>query len=157
MGLISLFASWSRCNNLSVQGKNLTLGTLFCSITQSYPILVCHMNCSTPEFPVLHNLLELSQAHVHWVSNAIQSSHPLSLLLLLPSIFPSLRVFSNESALHISGQSIRTSISVLPMNIQGWFPLGLSVLISMLSKGLSRVFSSTTVRKHQFFGPQPSL
>ena len=58
-----------------------------------------------------------------------------------------------------SGQSIGTSASssVLPMNIQGWFPLGLTGLISFLSKGLSRVFSSTTIQKHQFFGTQPSL
>ena len=57
------------------------------------------------------------------------------------------------------GQSIgaSASASVLPKNIQGWFPLGFTSLISLLSKGLSRVFSSTTVRKHQFFGPQPTL
>ena len=80
-------------------------------------------------------------------------------LLLLPSIFPSIRVFSSESALCISGQSTRTSASasVLSMNIQDWFPLGLTGLISLQSKGLSRVFSSTTVRKYQFFGAQPSL
>ena len=80
-------------------------------------------------------------------------------LLLLPSIFPSIRVFSNESALPISGQSIgaSASASILPMNIQTWFPLGLTGLISLLSKGLSRVFSWTSVRKHQFFGAQPSL
>ena len=56
-----------------------------------------------------------------------------------------------------SGQSIRGSASVLPMNIQGWFPLGQTGLISLLSKGLSRVFSSTTIWKHQFFGTHPSL
>ena len=57
------------------------------------------------------------------------------------------------------GQSIRASASgsVLPMNIQDWFPLGLTGLISLLSKGLSRVFSSTTIQKHHFFGTQPSL
>ena len=66
-------------------------------------------------------------------------------LLLLPSIFPSIRIFSNESALHISGQSSGASASaaVLPMNIQDWFPLGLNGLISLLSKGLSRVMGST--------------
>ena len=57
----------------------------------------------------------------------------------------------------LSGQSIGASASVLPMNIQDCFPLGLTGLISLLSKGLSRVFSSITVRKHQFFGTQPSL
>ena len=58
------------------------------------------MDCSTPGFPVHHQLPELAQTHVHWVGDAIQPSHPLS-SLLLPSIFPSIRVFSNESALPI--------------------------------------------------------
>ena len=58
------------------------------------------MDCSTPGFPVLHQLPELAQAHVHWVCDAIQSSYPL-LSLLLPSIFPSIRIFSNESVLRI--------------------------------------------------------
>ena len=80
-------------------------------------------------------------------------------LLLLPSVFPSIRVFSNESVLHIRGQSIgaSASASVLPVNIQDWFPLGLTGWISLKSKGLSRVFSNTTVQKHQFFGAQLSL
>ena len=73
--------------------------------------------------------------------------------LLLPSIFPSIRVFSNESALYIRWQSIGASASALPMNIQDWF----TGLISLLSKGLSRVFSGITVQKHQFFSGQPSL
>ena len=79
--------------------------------------------------------------------------------LLLPSIFPSIRVFSNESVFLSAGQSIRdsASASVLLMNIQGLFPFGLTGLTSLLSKGLSRVFSSTMIRKHQFFGAQPSL
>ena len=80
-------------------------------------------------------------------------------LLLLPSIFPRIRVFSNESVLHIGGQSIGVSAlaSVLPMNIQDWFPLEWTSWISLLPKGLSRVFSNTTVQKHQFFGAQLSL
>ena len=78
--------------------------------------------------------------------------------LLLPSIFPSIRVFSNESVLCIRGQSIgvSASTSVLPMNIQDWFPLGWTGCISLQSKGLSRVFSNTTVQKHQFFDAQLS-
>ena len=56
-----------------------------------------------------------------------------------------------------AGQSIGASASVLPMNIQGWFPLGLTGLLCLLSRELSRVFSSTTIWKHQFFGAQPSL
>ena len=79
-------------------------------------------------------------------------------LLLLPSIFPSITVFSSESALHIRWSDYwNFSFSiVLPMNIQGWLPLGVTGLISLQFKGLSRVFS-TTIRKHQFFSTQPSL
>ena len=73
-------------------------------------------------------------------------------LLLLPSIFPSIRLFSNESG----GQSIGASAlaSVLPMSIQDWFSLGLTGWLRLKSKGLSRVFSNTAVQKHQFFGSQ---
>ena len=59
------------------------------------------MDCSKPDFPVLHYLPEFAQTHVHWVDDAIQPSHPLSPLLFLPSVFPSIRVFFNELALHI--------------------------------------------------------
>ena len=72
-----------------------------CSVTQSCPTLCDPMDCSMPSFPVLHYLLELAQTLVHWVGDAIQPSHPCHPLLLLPSIFPSLRVFSNETALLI--------------------------------------------------------
>ena len=73
----------------------------FSSVAQSCPTLCNPMHCSMPDFPVHHQLLGLAQSHVHWVSDAIQPSHPLSSLLLLPSIFPSIRVFFNESVLHI--------------------------------------------------------
>ena len=74
-------------------------------------------------------------------------------LILLPSIFLNIRVFSSESALRIRWPSIGASVSasVLPMNIQDWFPLGLTGLISLLSNGLSRVFSNTTNWRQQFF------
>ena len=80
-------------------------------------------------------------------------------LLLLPSIFPSIRVFFNELALRLGGQSIgvSASTSVLPMNIQGLLPLEWTGLISLQSKGFSRVSSNNTVQKHQFFSPQLSL
>ena len=74
---------------------------MFSSVTQLCPTLCDPMNCSTPCLPVHHQLLEPTQIHVHWVGDAIQPSHPPLPLLLLPSIFPSIRVFSNESALHI--------------------------------------------------------
>ena len=76
--------------------------------------------------------------------------------LLLPSTFPSIRVFSSESVLRISSQSVGPSASVLPVSIQGWFPLGLTGLIFFQSRRLSRVFSNTTVQKHQFFDTQLS-
>ena len=80
-------------------------------------------------------------------------------LLLLPSIFPSIRVFCNESVLHIRWPNYWVSAltSVLPMNIQDWFPLGWTGCISLQSKGLSRVFSNTTVQRNQFSGTQLSL
>ena len=74
----------------------------FSSVFQSCTILCNPMDCSTPGLLVYHQLPEFTQTHVHWVSDAIQPSHPLSSsLLLLPTIFPSITVFSNESALHI--------------------------------------------------------
>ena len=113
---------------------------------------------SMPGFPVLHHFLELAPRQVHWISDAIQSPYPLSPLLLLPSIFPSIRVFSNGLALHIRWPNYwGFTFSILPMNIQGWFPLGLTGLLSLQSKGLSRVFSNTTVQKHQLFDTQSSL
>ena len=80
-------------------------------------------------------------------------------LLLLPSIFPSIRVFSIGQLSVSGGQSIgvSASTSVLPMNTQDWSPLGWTGWICLLSKGLSRVFSNTTVQKHQFFGAHLSL
>ena len=79
-------------------------------------------------------------------------------LLLLPSIFPSIRVFSNSQLFALGSQSVGASTSIFPMSIQDWFPLGLTGLNSLQSKGLlSRVFSSTAVRGHQFFCTQPSL
>ena len=91
------------------------------------------------------------------LSNYLILCHPL---LLLPSIFPSIRVFSNESALPIRWPKCwenQLQHQCLPMNIQSWFPLGLTGLISLQSKGLSRVFSNTTIQTYQFFSAQPSL
>ena len=107
-------------------------------------------------FTVSHSLLKLMYIELVMSFNHLILCRPL---LLLPSIFSSIRVFSNESAFCIRWPSIgvSASASVLPMNIQGWFPLGLTDWISLLSKGLSRVFSSTTVWKHQFLCTQSSL
>ena len=105
-------------------------------------------------FTISKSLLNLMSFEPVVPSNYLILCHPLLLLL---SICPSIRVFSNESSIRISGQSIGASVWVLPMNIQDWFPLGLTCLISLQSKGLSRVFSSTTIRRHQFFSAQPFL
>ena len=115
------------------------------------------MDCSMPGFLVYHKLSELAQTHVHWVGDAIQPSHPLS----SPSL-PALNLSQHQglfkwvSSLHQVAK-YWTSASVLPVNIQDWFPLGWTGWISLQSKGLSRVFSNTTVQKHQFFGTQLSL
>ena len=97
----------------------------FSSVTQSYPALCNPLDYSTPGFPVHHQLLELAQTHVRWVGDAIQPSHPLSSnLLLLPSIFPSISSFPMSQFFASGGQSIGASTlaSVLPVNIQDWFP-----------------------------------
>ena len=108
------------------------------------------MHCSTPGFPVHHQLLELAQTHVR-VSDAIQPSHPLS-----PPSPPAFDLYQHQGLFQKSqffascGQSIGASASVLPMNIEDWFPLGWTGLI-LQSKGLSRVFSNTTVLQHSAF------
>ena len=110
------------------------------------------INCSTPGFPVLDSF-PLSQWCHPTISSSVAplSSHPQS--------FPASEPFPMGQLLKSGGQSIGVSASKpdLPMNSQGWHPLGLTGWISLQSKGLSRVFSNTTVQKHQFFGTQLSL
>jgi len=105
-------------------------------------------------FSISQTLLKL-----RFIESVMLSNHLIlcCLLHLLPSIFPSIRVFSNEWLFTSGGQNIGASASVLPMNIQNWFPLGFNGLIAWLSKGLSRVFTSTTIWNHQFFSTQPSF
>ena len=102
------------------------------------------------------SLIKLMSTELVMPSNHLILCCPL---LLPPSIFPSIRVFSMSQFFASGGQSIgvSASTSVLPMYIQDWFLLGWSGWISLQFKGLSRVFSNTTVRKHQFFGAQLSL
>ena len=124
---------------------------IYCSVAKLYMSLWDTMNCSKPGFPAL------AQTHVHSVSDAKQTSHPLS----PPS--PALSLSQHQGLLQwivfftAGSQTMKTSAPVLPVNIQGWFPLGLTGLTCLQSKRLSRVFSSTTVWKHQFFSAQPSL
>ena len=124
--------------------------------------LILHdpMDCSTPGFPVRHQLPELAQSHVHWVSDAIQPFHPL----LSPSP-PAFRLSQHQglfqwvSSLHHLAKVVELQLQhqSFQWNIQDWFPLWLTGLISLQSKGISRVLSNTTVQKHQFFGAQLSL
>ena len=112
-----------------------------------------------PGFPVHHHVLELAQTCVYRVGGTIQPSHPL--LSLSPPAFNllSIKVFSNESILHIKWPKYRSfSFNISPSSeYSGLISLGLTGWISLLSEGLSRAFSSTTVQKHQFFGSQLSL
>ena len=102
------------------------------------------------------HLLEFAQTHVHWVSDpTILSS--VAPFCLLPSFFPSIKVFSNDLALHFRWPKY-WSVSISPSNIySGLISFRIDWFDSFLSNGLSRVFSSTTVWKHQLFGTQPSL
>ena len=129
----------------------------FSSVTQLCPTLCNDMSPSTPGFPVHHQLPELAQTHVHRVGNATQHLILCRPLFLPFSIFPSIRVFSSESVLPIRCPKYSASASVPPMNIQDRFPLGLTRLISLQSKGLWRVFSNITGLMHQFFSAHLSL
>ena len=124
-----------------------------CAVAKPCPILYYPMDCSRSGFSVLHYLwsvLKLISIELMMPSNHLILCHPL---LLLPSIFPSNRIFSSGWPFTSGIQSVRALAlaSVLPVNIQSWFPLGLTGLISLQSKGPSRVFSSI-IQKHQFSG-----
>ena len=153
--------------------KNGYILHIFCTMAQTYTLvlgesilLFSHSLMSDSLWsyglqnarPPCHHLLEFTQTHIHWIGNDI---HLIlcCLLIFLPSTFPRITVFPNESILHITWPNYwaLASASALPKNIQDRFPLGLTGWISLHSKGLLRVFSNTTVQKHQFFGAQLSL
>ena len=132
---------------------------MFSSVAQSCPTLCDPMNCSTPGLPVHHQLPEFTQTHVHWVGDAIQPFILCRPFLFLPSIFPSIRVFSNELALCIRWPKCwRFSFSISPSNEYSglisfridWFDL-LAVQETLKS------FLQHHNLKHQFFSDQPSL
>ena len=141
--------SWEFTNIHTVQ---------FSSVAQSCLTLCDPKDGSTPGFPVHHQLMERT-THGHWVSEAIQPSHPL--LSPFPPAFnlPRSGCFPKRQFFISGSQNIgaSTSASVPPMNIQDWFPLGWTGWISLQTKGLSRVFSNTTIQKDQLFGAQLSL
>ena len=124
---------------------------------QSCPTFCDPMNCSTPGLPVHHQLPEFTQTQVHRVSDAIQPSHPLS-SPSPPAPSPSQHqsLFQGVNSFSWGGQStgISALASFLPNKSQGWSPSEWTGWISLQSRGLSRVFSNTTVQKHQFFGTQ---
>ena len=158
--VVSFFISKVRKLNCTFsQEPNIYDSVWFSSVTQ-LDLTLCHpMDCSTPSFPVHHNswsLLKLSLSS-WWCHPTISSSVvPFSSHL---QSFPASGFFPMSQFFASGGQSIgvSASASVLPMNIQDWCPLGWTGWISLQSKGLSRVFSNTTVQKHWFLGAQLSL
>ena len=141
--------SWgTRADFVHASADSVPGAAQFGSIAQSCPTLCDPMDGSTPGLPVHHQPPELTQTHVHRVGDAIQPSHLCGPLLLLPSIFPSIRVFSNESGLRIRWPKYRSfNFSISPSNeYLGLISLQLTGLISMLSKGLSRLFSNISLK-----------
>ena len=133
----------------------------FSSVPQLCPTLCNPMNCSMLGLLVHHQLPEFPHTHVHWLS---RWCHPTISSSVIPfssrlQSFPASGSFPMSQFFTSGGQSIgvSASVSVLSMNIQDWFPLGWTGWISLQSKGLSKVFSNTTVQNHQFFSAQLSL
>ena len=139
---------WCKAEYLTDQLSSIS------SVTQSCPTLCDPMNRSTSGLPVYHQLLEFTHTHTYQVGDAIQPSHALS----SPSPPPASESFPMSQLFTSGGQSIgvSASASILSMNTQDWSPLGWTDWISLQSKGLSGVFSNTTVQTHQFFGAQLS-
>ena len=121
------------------------------SVAQSCPTLCNPIDCSMTGLPVHHQLPEFIQTHIHWVGDAIQPSHPLSSSSCFQS-FPASGSFPMSQFFTSGGQSIgvSASASVFPVNSQDWFPLALTGLISLQSKGLWRVFSNIKVQKIEY-------
>ena len=146
-------------NEISISFFSVFYCGFCCLVTQSCLTLCKSMDCSTPGFPVLHHLPEFVQ--FMFIESVMTSNH----LILCHSLssclwsFPGSGCFPTCQFFPSGGQSIGASASalVLPVNIQGWFPSGLTGLFSLQSKGLSRVFSNSTVRRHQFFSTHPFL
>ena len=149
-------------NCFGVGSSSLVLDSQFSSVAQSC-LTLCDpmnpMNRSTPVLPVHHQLPESTQTHVHWVGDAIHLLSSVVPFSSCPQSLPASGSLLMSQLFAWGGQSIgvSTSTSVLPMNTQDWSPSEWTGWISLQSKGLSRVFSNTTVQKHQFFSAQPSL
>ena len=148
------FSIWLSFGDSSVQ---------FSSVAQSCPTLCDSMNCSTPVLPVHHQLQEFTQSPLKAVSIELVMHPTISSSVVpfssCPQSFPASGSFQMSHLSASVGQSIgvSASASVLPMNTQAWSPLGWTGWICLQSRGLSRVFSNTTVQKHQFLCAHLSL
>ena len=143
---------------MAADSRHWDLSVQFSSVARSCLTLYDPTDCSTPGVPVHHQLPELAQIHVHWLSDAIQPSQSL-----LPPSPPTFNLSQHQglfkwvSSSHQVAKVLEFQLQYQSFNeYQDWFPLGLTGWISLQSKGLTRVFSNTTVQKHQFFGAQPS-
>ena len=135
-----------------------------CSVDPLCPTFCNSMDYSKPGLPVPHHIPEFSQVHVHFTGDAVQPSHPL--MPFSPSaldlsqhleLLQQVSLFSAFWSSNDQDIGASVSLSVFPVGFQDWSPLGSTILISLLSKGLSGVFSSTIVQRHQSFGILPSL
>ena len=150
---------WSLISRIMDTSMSMDMSCCY-SVTQLCLTLCDPINCSMPGFPVLHNLLEFAQTHVHWSGDAIQPLHPP----LSPSP-PAFNLSEHQGLFQrgsssdeaSGGQSIRVSASasVLPMNIQDWLPLGLTGWVSLQSKGSSSLLqhhsSKASILQHSAF------
>ena len=154
MGISKFFSSFKRYMSIFFR----MLSIQFSSVTKLCPTLCYPMDGRMPDFLVHHQHPELAQTHVNWVGDAIELSSSVVPFASYFHSFGESGFFSMSQFFTSGSQSVgaSSSSSALPMNIQDWFPLGLMGLISLQSKGCSRVSSSTTVWKHQFFGTLPS-
>ena len=140
-------------NRLAYESFQEWILSCCCLVTKSCLILCDPMDCSTPGFPALHYLPEFAQTQVHWVERHPTNSSSVIPFSSWPQSFPASGSFPVNRFFPSGDHSIgaSASASVLSMNIQDWFPLALTGWIPFLSKGLSRVFPSTTIWKPQFF------
>ena len=126
-------------------------------VTQPYPTLCDPMDCSRPGLSVPHHLLKFAQVHVTCIGGAIQPSHPLMPSSPVLHLSQHQGLFQQVSCSHWKTEILEFQLSISPSNeYSGLIPLKVDGLISLLSRGLSGVFSSTTVQRHQFFTAPPS-
>ena len=127
-----------------------------CLVTKLGPTLQ-PQGLSSPGFPIFHLLPESAQTHIHWVGDATNHLILCHFLLLLPSIFPTIRVLSKKSAIHIRWSKYGSFSISLSNEYSGLISFKVDLFDLIAVQGLSRVFSITTIQKHQFFGSQPSI